>query len=86
MLGVFVPPVAVIGALRLAKPHSLWGRRFYGGRKLERARRRFENPDSWVLRWHERFDDLVGGAPSSHVMFAPAMQMLARRLAPEERS
>ncbi len=85
VLGVFVLPVAAFSALRLGKPHSLWAQRFYGEHKLECARRRFENPDSWLVRWHERVDDLIGGAPSTHAMFAPATQMLVGRLGPQAR-
>jgi hypothetical protein len=40
VVGLFVPLVAVVGAIRLAKPRSRWARR-YQGRKLERARSRF---------------------------------------------
>jgi hypothetical protein len=40
IVGLFVPLVAVVGALRLAKPDSRWARR-YGRPKLERARARF---------------------------------------------
>jgi hypothetical protein len=40
IVGVFVPAVAAVGALRLAKPDSRWARRYRGG-KLERARGRF---------------------------------------------
>ncbi len=39
--GVFVPLVALIAAVRLAKPRSRWARRFYGDQKLRRARARF---------------------------------------------
>jgi hypothetical protein len=39
-VGLFVPAVALVGAMRLAKPDSRWARR-YGGPKLERARARF---------------------------------------------
>jgi len=40
IVGVFVPPVAAVGSLRLAKPGSRWSRH-YPERKLERARARF---------------------------------------------
>jgi hypothetical protein len=79
LLAVFMPPVGLVSASRLAKPTSLWARRFYGDEKLARAHRRFESSDSWLARWHERIDDLIGGAPSTHAMFAPAMEMLRRR-------
>src|SRR5215212_5468323 len=39
--GLFIPPVGLVGALRLGRPHSLWARLFYGEPKLEQARRRF---------------------------------------------
>jgi uncharacterized membrane protein len=40
IVGVVLPLVAAVGALRLAKPDSRWARR-YQGSKLERARSRF---------------------------------------------
>jgi len=63
LLGIFIPVVGVITAIRLAKPASVWARRFYDERKLERARRRFA-PHSRVQRLNRWFSDLVGGAPS----------------------
>jgi hypothetical protein len=63
LLAVFVPVVGLLGAVRLAKPSSLWARRFYGDDKRQRARRRFDSPDSVLHRAHERFDAFVGGAP-----------------------
>jgi hypothetical protein len=65
LLAVFVPGVGLIGALRLSKPGSLWAGRFYDDAKRERARIRYESPDSAVHRVHERFDDLIGGAPTA---------------------
>jgi hypothetical protein len=64
-VGLLVPSVAFIGALRLAKPHSPWARRFYheGSRKLERAHRRFDV--GWEGRVELKVDDLIGGAPSA---------------------
>lgn len=49
-VGLLFWPGAVVTAVRLAKPHSLWARLFYrrtrftphGERKLERSRRRYE--------------------------------------------
>ncbi|MYX99566.1 hypothetical protein GT045_33395, partial [Streptomyces sp. SID486] len=37
VLGVAVPLVALVGAVRLARPGSLWSRRFYGRRPRARA-------------------------------------------------
>jgi hypothetical protein len=64
-VGIFVPPVAFIGALRLAKPNSPWARREYAGNpaKLERAARRDEGfHQLWERRKH-RLWDLIGGKP-----------------------
>jgi hypothetical protein len=40
LIGLFLPPVGLVGALRLAKPHSPWAR-FYSEAKRARARARF---------------------------------------------
>lgn len=67
VVGVLVPPVAVFGALRLARPRSVWDRRLYARRPRtrQRAERRAERHDR---RWgplRRRLDYLVGGAPSA---------------------
>jgi hypothetical protein len=56
---------AIVGAARLAKPHSPWSRWFYRGRsdKLERAHRRFDL--GWQGRLERKVDDVIGGAPST---------------------
>ena len=68
-VGIFVPPVAVIGALRLAKPNSPWAHRRYANNpgKLERARRRDEG---FNRRWRQRKHllwDVIGGKPHLHL-------------------
>jgi hypothetical protein len=62
--GLLVSFFAVVGAVRLAKPHSPWARRFYpkGSRRLERAHRRFDL--GWQGRLERKIDDLIGGTPS----------------------
>ena len=62
VLGMFVPFVGVVGAIRLGRPSSPWARRFYkpDGRKLARAKAREERHER---RW-QRLQDLIGGAPS----------------------
>jgi hypothetical protein len=67
MISVFVPVAGVVGAVRLAKPRSLWAKHVYAPRspeKLERARARYEASRSRYRRLHERIDDAIGGAPS----------------------
>jgi hypothetical protein len=62
VIGMFIPPVAWVAAIRLARPGSFWARKRYGegGKKLAKATARKERHDRRV-RW---FQDLVGGAPS----------------------
>jgi hypothetical protein len=64
VIGLFVPVVALVAALRLARPSSLWARRRYTGRRLERAEARFD-PARRATRWQRRIADLVVGAPSA---------------------
>lgn len=44
LLGFVVPGVHVVGAFRLAKPHSLWAKLFYRHGKRERSEQRFSGP------------------------------------------
>jgi hypothetical protein len=62
VVGVPIPFVSLVAAIRLAKPGSPWGRRRYkpGTRKLARATARDQRRRD---RYH-RFQDLVGGAPT----------------------
>jgi hypothetical protein len=63
MIGIFIPVVSLVGAVRLASPSSPWARRFYAGRerKLERSRERFAR----VQRRRRWLGNAVGGAPSA---------------------
>jgi len=58
LIGLVVPIVAFVGAVRLAKPGSVWARRRYGQSKLERSQRRFG--DAYHRRW-DHVRDIVGG-------------------------
>ena len=62
LIGIVVPIVAFIGALRLAKPSSVWARRRYSDAKLHRAQHRFG--PAYQMR-HDRLRDLLGGRPDS---------------------
>ena len=61
VIGMFIPPVAPVAAIRLARPGSFWARRRYpeGSPKLAKAEDRKQRHDRRV----RRFQDLVGGAP-----------------------
>ena len=65
LLGVFIPFVSLVGALRLAAPTSSWARRRYHGELAARAQRRADGHAArWgpVLRW---WQNLLGGTPST---------------------
>ena len=66
LIGIFVAFVALVAAIRLAKPRSPWARRFYapGSHRLVRAEERQHRHDQrWAPR-SKRLLDLIGGAPS----------------------
>jgi len=67
-IGIFVLPVAVIGAVRLARPGSPWAHFRYrtAPAQLERARRREEDLSHWQQRKHAVWD-LIGGKPHLHL-------------------
>jgi hypothetical protein len=72
--GIFIPLVALVGAIRLAKPYSPWAHRLYEpdraksersrkhrASKLERAWVRYET--GWSGRFETWLIDVVGGKP-----------------------
>jgi hypothetical protein len=65
LLGIVFASFSVLGALRLAKPTSIWARRFYpdGGRRMRRSEGRSTSRAARWSRRRERFYDLIGGAP-----------------------
>jgi hypothetical protein len=62
VIGMFIPPVAWVAAIRLARPTSWWAKRRYasGSGKLVKSEARKARHDRRV----RRFQDLIGGAPS----------------------
>jgi hypothetical protein len=63
LFGIFVPFLPLYAALRLAKPRSIWAKRFYGERrpdKQARAEHRFRS-DRLTHRARERLRDAIGG-------------------------
>ncbi len=61
LIGVFVPPVSLVGAVRLASPRSPWARRFYapGGAKMVKAEARWQRVDAR----RQRIANAIAGAP-----------------------
>ena len=66
VLGLFFLPLAIVAALRLAKPRSPWGRRFYRptSRSFARAQRRY--PPNRRARWDPLVDLLAGRPTTAH--------------------
>jgi hypothetical protein len=64
LFGLFLPPAGFIGALRLARPNSIWARRLYRGDKLERATRRAAAFDRRWKPVQADWEDFIGGRPS----------------------
>jgi hypothetical protein len=63
LFGLFVPGLAVYAGLRLAKPRSVWAKRFYRERrptKQARAEHRFR-VGRLTDRFEERLRDAIGG-------------------------
>ena len=62
-IGIFVPGVAAIGAVRLAFPSSLWARRWYGAPKLDASEIRERTQHRRYAHLRHRVYDAIGGAP-----------------------
>ncbi|QNE77841.1 hypothetical protein F0344_27530 [Streptomyces finlayi] len=65
VLGALIPFVALVGAVRLARPASPWAKRFYRNRHRARSRsvlRAYHHDRRWAGP-RRRFQDLIGGAP-----------------------
>jgi hypothetical protein len=66
-VGMFIPFVALVGTVRLAKPHSPWARLLYEpeSKRLRRAvARQRKHDERWASRT-KRVLDLIGGAPNA---------------------
>lgn len=63
VVGVPIPLVSLVAAIRLAEPGSPWARRRYkpGSRKLDRAEARHARHQARYRRWQ----DLIAGAPTT---------------------
>ena len=65
-IGIFIPGLAVIGAVRLALPSSLWARRFYNSNeKRQDSDERQAALHNRSADFRHRLYDLIGGAPSA---------------------
>ncbi|MFG2607902.1 hypothetical protein ACGFT2_30795 [Streptomyces sp. NPDC048514] len=76
IFGAVVPLVALFGAVRLARPGSLWARRFYGRRPRARARaalRAYHHDRRWA-RPRRAVQDWIGGRPDPRPVRLPGRQ------------
>jgi hypothetical protein len=62
LVGMFVAPVALVGAIRLAKPGSPWAHRRYGDHSRKQAEAAARHAKRQALR--DRLRNFIGGAPS----------------------
>ena len=61
LLSIFLPPVGLVAAIRLARPGSVWAQLFYDADKLLRARQRFDPKMSRLEGRRHWFADFLGG-------------------------
>jgi hypothetical protein len=69
VFGVIVPFVALIGAVRLARPGSPWAKRLYSRRPRARAKARlraYRHDRRWAGP-SRRFQDWIGGKPDDEI-------------------
>jgi hypothetical protein len=55
LIGLVIPVVSLVGAIRLARPSSFWARRFYDGATTAKAEARFATEAQRRERLRERF-------------------------------
>ncbi|MGW7455315.1 hypothetical protein [Streptomyces sp. NPDC054787] len=73
VFGVVIPFVALVGAIRLARPGSPYAKRFYANRPRARAKaglRAFHHDRRWAAK-RRSFENFIGGTPDA----APAVSL-----------
>ena len=78
LFGLFLPPVGAIGAVRLARPNSIWARHRYRGERLARATRRAADFDRRWAPLQVGWEDFIGGKPSQPNPNPPATDEVRR--------
>ncbi len=63
-IGAFIPPVAWVGAARLARPGSRWAHKRYSPAKQQSAGHRADRFDKRFGQWGLDIEDLVAGKPT----------------------
>ena len=74
--GLFVPLLVLYGALRLARPDSLWARFWYARNpeKLRRARTRYDHPGAVARRRQQLLEIMSPDQPSDTAVDGPAVK------------
>jgi hypothetical protein len=62
LVGFLMPTIALVGAIRLAKPSSFWARRYYAGRNEKKLARSTERFGERYAARQERIRHLAGAA------------------------
>jgi len=72
VFGLVIPGIAIVGAVRLARPTSLWARRFYSPAKLDRSHSRASLRHERYAHQRHRVYDTIGGAPTPQARPGPS--------------
>jgi hypothetical protein len=67
LLSAFIPFLGLFCAIRMARPDSLWAKRFYSPRRLARAQQRADAFDARWGRYLAGVGDFIAGKPSEHL-------------------
>lgn len=65
LVSIFLPPVGLVAAYRLARPGAIWAQLFYGDERLALARARFDPATSRSESLRHRVADVLGGSHDS---------------------
>jgi hypothetical protein len=61
LLSIFLPPIGLAAAYRLARPGSIWAQLFYNPEQIACARARFDPATSHLEAFRHGLTDLLGG-------------------------
>ncbi len=67
LLSAFIPFLGLICAIRMARPDSLWAKRFYRGRRLQKAHAKAEVFDARWGRYIDGVTDFIAGKPTDEL-------------------
>ena len=62
LVSIFLPPIGLVAAMRLARPGSIWAQLFYEDEQQAQAVVRFDPATSRLERFRRRLTDVIGGS------------------------